>query len=1352
MKNDTQIIKMKSPYSSLGQHLLQWRKAAGILRQADFAARLKTKQQTVSRWEAGQSRPRERQLPLIASVLGVTMDELRAAAGYASKTVVSTFDQPFPVDALAPETFERFCIYLLQFLYPKAVAHPAGGRGHTQDGTDILVTMPDGSIHSFQCKRAEEFGPQKVHTVVATHKVRADKKFLVLSRIASPQAREAIGAHKGWDIWDKDDLSVKVRSLPKIDQLAIVDIFFAGRRFELLGVAEEGVWETTKEFFAAFENASGLFNHAWKLVGRDNALAEFNSYLNDANSRIVFLIGSGGSGKSRVLKQAIEAYERAHKGTTVRFLSRTTALTKKSLEELGNKPALLIIDDAHDRTDLPLLFQFAATMNNIKLVMALRPYGLNHLKAQASNFSLLEFIKELKLQPLTKQEAEQLAKQVLEKEKGPLQSAKDIAKLTYDCPLATVVGAQIVAREKKLFDLAKNEEAFRTTLFSRFANVIAGEIGQKSDAEPLRKLLRVLSLCQPFYLDDKALHLLVENVESISSHDTNRLLKLLVESGILFKRGARYRLSPDVLADYIIEDTCIGPQGRSTGYAEKVFDAADEKQIEALLVNLGKLDWQLSNGDASNSHLLDGVWEKLKPTSEYDDPYIRSVQAIAFYQPLRAMAFGEALIRQGKFNKQLAEIFKYAAFNFEHISRACAALWHLGQDDDRRLNQHPNHPIRILEELCAVRPNKPLAYNEAVIEFALSLARDPGEWSHRHTPLDIVTAIFETEGHTTTAKNHAITFDPFTVSPKAVAKLRERVLDLVFELLSNSNTRVATISAATLGKALRFPMGLFNAQIEDSLIEEWTILFCETLERIEQAVKKHEYDPLVLVGIAKAISWHANYGKPETSKHAKRVRNASSSSLDYRVLSTLSDGYGMELRRADVKNYEGRLKQEHDKLAADIIAAYPSGADLRRYIAEKLDHMYKTSNEVSSSPDVLYGSLLRISEGLVQATIENALTDPHSLTARFAASALLILWQRDASEAKKIAAAFMCSGNEKLMADVGRALANVHNQRIETGPDEFDFTKTLVQSDSISVVSAGIGVIMSLSRVDADEALSLVRFVNIGASHRLADELLCLFSFGPELPFSRLVEADIKILLEKLIEVYELDGHWIETFLASASKSFPDMTLDFFINRVERAARETNWKYRPINHGPYVHVPLSFKESHNYGALLAKVVGWMAKSSYEEDQKILFDYRCSELFEAVFGSFDEEVLQFIEQWSETADEASFKLIANILNEAPHTFVLEHARLVVELLTKAQRISPDAFKALKSGLFSSAARGIRSGTAGQPFPRDLEAKAGCEKILQGLSRFSPAYEVYEALLKEAEMNIARQLREREDFED
>ena len=845
---------------------------------------------------------------------------------------------------------------------------------------------------------------------------------------------------------------------------------------------------------------------------------------------------------------------------------------------------------------------------------------------------------------------------------------------------------------------------------------------------------------------------LVEKLEGIESHDTSRLFKLLTESGVLFKRGARYRLSPDVLADYIIEATCVGPGGKSTGYAEKAFDASDDRLIQALLLNLGKLDWRLSNGDASNSNLLDGVWAKLKPTSEYADPYIRSVQAMAFYQPLRAITFGEGLIRQHKFTNQLAEIFKYAAYNLSYLPRACAALWHLGKDDGRKLHQHPNHPIRVLAELCEVQPNKPLIYNKAVVEFGLSLATNPGEWEHCYTPLDILSAIFKTEGHTTTSQNHTLTFSPFTVAPKAVMKLRQQVLDLVIALLSDPNPRVAARAAAAIGDALRYPMGLFNAKISNPLRAEWTKLFCKTLESVEQAVKQNKYDTLVLVGIAKAVSWHATYSRSETAKYAKRVRDALSTSLDYRALASLIDGYGSEFRRFDAKNYEALLEKHHAKLANDLVAAYPVGEDLRRYIAAQLDHIRKASTEASASPYVLYRTLLRTSTSLVRATINDALANPLSRTARFAADALLTTWLNDVDEARKAAEAFLCSGNDELVAHIGRAIAALDFQRPDYGRTEFEFVKALVASDKVSIVSAGIAAIRSVSRAHPDEAMELARLVNIGGSHRLADELLCLFTFGADLPFSRLAETDLDLIFDKLMAVPELEGHWIETFLANTSKAFPEKTLKFFMNRVEKAATDTTWKYRPVNHGPYIHVPLQFKDGPSYGSLLASVVGWMAKCSYEQEQKVLFRYRSRELFEAAFGDFDDEVIQFIVRWSETADEAAFELIANVIQEAPHTFVFTQVPLVVNLLARAQQVGAETYKAIISALYSCAIGGMRSGTAGEPFRRDIEAKKECEKILADLSKFSPAFDLYDGLLKNAESEIKLALRDREEFED
>ncbi len=339
-----------------------------------------------------------------------------------------------------------------------------------------------------------------------------------------------------------------------------------------------------------------------------------------------------------------------------------------------------------------------------------------------------------------------------------------------------------------------------------------------------------------------------------------------------------------------------------------------------------------------------------------------------------------------------------------------------------------------------------------------------------------------------------------------------------------------------------------------------------------------------------------------------------------------------------------------------------------------------------------------------------------------------------------------------LQEHVGRALAAINFTQRPYGAEEADAIERLLSSDNEWIVFSAIHALRSVARANAEEALRLARETNIGASPRLADELLCLFGFGEDLRFELLNKEDVALFLGKLMDVPQLEGHWTEVFLSNTSKSFSDLTLDFFIARVERAVSTNSWDYRPTNHGPYVHVPLKFKETPNYGALLAKTVQWISSARHEEDQRVMFNYRTRELFEAAFGHFDDEVVQFIARWSETADEPAFKVIANLLEEAPHTFVFTNKDFVLTLLTSAQRVSSEAFKFVGSALFSASIGGMRQGTAGEPFARDIESKQKCEEILATLSKFSPAYELYDGLLKHAQSEIARSQREREESED
>ena len=61
-------------------NILAMRKKAGLL-QVDIADRLCIDNSTVGKWEAGKAMPRADKLPLLAQVLGCTIDDLFGGKG-----------------------------------------------------------------------------------------------------------------------------------------------------------------------------------------------------------------------------------------------------------------------------------------------------------------------------------------------------------------------------------------------------------------------------------------------------------------------------------------------------------------------------------------------------------------------------------------------------------------------------------------------------------------------------------------------------------------------------------------------------------------------------------------------------------------------------------------------------------------------------------------------------------------------------------------------------------------------------------------------------------------------------------------------------------------------------------------------------------------------------------------------------------------------------------------------------------------------------------------------------------------------------------------------------------------------
>ncbi len=81
-------------------------------------------------------------------------------------------------------------------------------------------------------------------------------------------------------------------------------------------------------------------------------------------------------------------------------------------------------------------------------------------------------------------------------------------------------------------------------------------------------------------------------------------------------------------------------------------------------------------------------------------------------------------------------------------------------------------------------------------------------------------------------------------------------------------------------------------------------------------------------------------------------------------------------------------------------------------------------------------------------------------------------------------------------------------------------------------------------------------------------------------------------------------------------------------------------------------------------------------------------------------------------------------------------------------TVACNASSTCFESVRDDLYASAAYGERSGTAGQPFPQDIELRDRSNEMLKICAAGSRRHALYEMIRKTAMQNIDRALSEAE----
>jgi len=1330
------------PYKDFGVFLSSLRNAKGWLQQ-EFAARTGVTQQTVSRWERGLSRPRPKEIALIATLLSADLKAMEVAAGYtlAGKQLVvaPTFDVQLPLQFLQPESFENFCLDLLARYYrPLAgVANRFGGTGSKQYGIDIEV-RGQVFVHTFQCKRVDEFGEKKVHAAVAEHKCNSNLKVLLLSNIASPKARMAISQHAGWQMWDRVDISAKFRELSMVDRRDLVDIYFRGQRQPILGEPESGPFQAPDDFFKGFVDSSRYFNHSWTLVNRDEELTQLLASVLDDGTLVTMLLGAPGNGKTRLLRELVEKVRQKRSDIAIRFVSLTEDVKAQHLEELGVGAKLLVIDDAHDRDDLARLMKYAsAPENNARLLLSLRPYGRAMVRHQATLVAMdSPQVSTVELRVRTKQDALALATQVLETCRGTLEAAEDIAELTYLTPLVTVLAAQIVAKEKVPLALIGNSENFQAHILARLEKIVAGQIVTGTDVPKLQAVLRMVALLQPIVFDDPAFLNILREVDDLEQEDAQRLLRLLSEGGVLFKRGLRYRLAPDLLADSIIQRNFISVNGVLTQKAKQVFELADTEYLKHLLVNLGRLDWRLRSGNTEGGRLLSSFIPKLKWHGDYYNPHIEAVEAVAYYQPRLALGFAEKLISQGHGDKPgVCGMIRNAAFNLDLLEEACVLLWRAGKGDARSLHQHSGHGIRILKELAEFAPNKPVECVERVVTFAIDLLERPATLTGGYTPFTILEGPLRTDMETMTSNNRSLTITRYRLNFELTKTVRRQVIDIIVNSLQGDNLRKAYLAAGLLSEALRGPMhGTDDAH-------EWDAERVNVLERVCHALETSNVHPVILVKMAMSVSWHAFYNRESACvSQAKFILAQLNRDLPTRFVRLIADAWGGDTWEDDDSCKRKAHQADTVRFIAELSSEFPQAEHLYEFLEYWLSEIDEVAGQGWGSSQIFINRLIHNRRDLASVVMEK-LADTPSPLSKFAGAALaeLMLDQNRQVLISKLLEDNSVHSWELISEAYARQTSDFFTDV------DIPLVRRILQSREPTVVRNGAFIVHQIAKSAPALAVELTCIADLTISPAATHDFFMWLVHSDTIPIEVIAPDQWVRLLNGISQISELEDHWVYKFIEKAVVVAPAAVIEMLKIRLKRG--EHSFRYRAFRRDE-TDGGLALS-SHPAGSrLLREFLEWAV--GIQVDNKLTMDIGACVF--GLCGKYGREVRDVLLEFMRGGSQAHVNVVASVLRSAHQEFVIDETSFVKEVLSQAELISARAVSDISSALWSSAFAGVRSGEVGEPFKEDVALYEHSKNVLIDLSKMDPVHQLYSEFFRQAKESIERQAGEKRTIED
>lgn len=572
---------------------------------------------------------------------------------------------------------------------------------------------------------------------------------------------------------------------------------------------------STSEYFAG-KNPAGqiqILDFGTTLLGREEQIGALDDFAKDDKHRVCILSGRGGIGKSKIL------YDWANSNPTMPvFLKDEPLWHEDSEKEIPITCKTVIVDDAHRQESFGRVLQLlqeTAGHRNLKLIVSTRPGGSTHLLQQIlRKVDHTQVLKLPELQELNKQQSRALAEQILgDAFRG---FAAHLAEIGSNSPLVIVAGGRLIASHKIDPSTLTTLQEFRSTIFNRLLDEMELR-GPKFAIDPPFPVLQLIAAIGPVDVEQ---HDFQKSAQEFLDRPIDEILTTvdaLASNGIVTSRPKPVRILPDVLSDYLLEDRCINAAGRSTRYADRVYEFFGAHSLKSLMRNLAELDWRRGQSADTGLNLLDEIWADIYQRFRTGDEYERhriltDISGGAIYQPEQVIGLVRTAMenpiildastegsryREGQdyVLSAVPSLLEATAFHPDRLRESVTTLWELAKKETRR-SSSADSAKTVLKRLASWHRFGDPSLTFAMLVQAIRLIDRADAFTAEFTPFTLIEQMLEREGEFNDWEDErTMSFGGFGLNYAAVGPVRESALDyLEFALQSDGSPALHAVS------------------------------------------------------------------------------------------------------------------------------------------------------------------------------------------------------------------------------------------------------------------------------------------------------------------------------------------------------------------------------------------------------------------------------------------------------------------------------------------------------------------------------------------------------------------------------